>query len=89
MPKCHDCGLEYGGTGWIEVVIPDKVWNKIKPGGCSDGCGLLCVSCIAKRLRNAGFKDVPVWLCGTEPLRAMSGDPSENLELLRDWDVYS
>jgi hypothetical protein len=76
----------YGGDSWVEAVIPDKVWNKIKPTGCQDGCGILCISCIARRLRILGMKEVPVWLCGTEPLIAMHGDPSDSLEILRTFE---
>ena len=83
---CYDCGIMYGGNSWVEAVIPDKVWNKIKPTGCQDGCGILCISCIARRLRILGIKEVPVWLCGTEPLVTMHGDPSDNLEILRTFE---
>lgn len=82
MAGCYDCGLEYGGLGWIEATIPDKIWNKIKPQDCADGCGLLCINCISRRLKRAGFKKVPVWLCGTEPLVAMAGE--EDIKLLRE-----
>lgn len=76
---CYDCGLLYGKDGWIEAVIPDKVWNAIKPDGCGDGCGILCITCIARRLKIKGIKNVPVWLCGTENLIAREGDPSEKI----------
>ena len=66
----------------------NNIWNKIRPNGCAEGCGLLCISCIAKRLDEEGFKDVPVWLCGTEPLKAMTGNPGDkdNINILRKWD---
>jgi len=80
---CHDCGLQYGGDAWIEAVVPDQIWDQIRPTGSSKGCGILCVSCIARRLRILGMKDVPVWFCGTEPLIAVGGDPSDRLDLLR------
>lgn len=82
---CYDCGLEYGGIGWIEAIIPDKVWNMIRPeGSCEDG-GILCINCISRRLARKGLKNIPVWLCGTEPLQAMSGDT--DLKILRNWEV--
>ena len=84
--SCYDCNMEYGGDNWIEAVIPDKIWNKIKPDGCGDGCGILCISCIARRLKLGGFRDIPIWLCGTEPLVAMTGDPAWYLGWLRNWD---
>ena len=85
MP-CYDCGLEYGGDSWIEAIIPDKVWNKISPTGNQGG--ILCISCIAKRLRklNINIGKIPIWLCGTEPLKAMPGDPSDEINILRNWD---
>ncbi|MEX1120881.1 MAG: hypothetical protein WED82_02020 [Balneolales bacterium] len=89
LPQCYDCHLPYGDESWIEAVIPDKTWNKIKPEGCDDGSGILCITCIARRLREAGYNHtnpVPVFLCGTEPLQAMPGDPGEHLKLLREWD---
>lgn len=85
IAQCHDCGLEYGGVGWIEAIIPDKVWNLIRPEGCPEGTGLLCINCISKRLEERGYKDVPIWLCGTEPLKVMTGDPGDHLDLLRNW----
>jgi hypothetical protein len=85
---CNDCGLEYGGDSWIEAIIPDNIWNIIKPDGCADGCGILCISCIARRLREREIKiKIPIWLCGTEPLTAMEGDPMKNLKILRDFNI--
>lgn len=82
---CYDCGLEYGENGWIEAIIPDKVWNMIRPDGCGTGCGILCITCISRRLTDAGLDNVPVWLCGTEPLKAMAGRPNDGIDILRNW----
>ncbi len=84
MP-CYDCDKPYGEDDWIEAIIPDKIWNQISPN--KDQGGILCISCMSRRLKEMGFKDVPVWLCGTEPLRAIEGDPSENIEVLRKFDI--
>jgi len=65
---CDGCGLAYGSEGWIEAMIPDWVWKRISPSG--DSGGILCITCIARRLTRAGIANVPVMLCGTEPLRA-------------------
>jgi len=81
---CYDCGLKYGGDAWIEAIIPDKIWDEISPTG--DQGGILCISCIARRLKQMGYRDIPVWLCGTEPLRAMTGHSDENVDILRNWD---
>ena len=86
MVNCYDCGLEYGGDAWIEAIIPDKVWDRIRPDGCDKGCGILCISCIAKRIKQAGLETVPIWLCGTERLRAVPGDPGDCLPILRNWE---
>lgn len=82
---CYDCGLEYGSDKWIEAIIPDKIWLKISPTS-NDG-GILCISCIAKRLKNIGLNHIPLWLCGTEPFDLQTGDPVENIKLLREFDI--
>jgi len=83
---CYDCGLEYNSDSWIEAIIPDKVWDEIRPDGCGKGCGILCISCIARRIAERGFETVPVWLCGTERLRALPGNPKDCLPVLRWWE---
>jgi len=83
---CYDCGLQYGSEAWIEAVIPDKIWNKIKPKDYEDGCGILCITCIARRLSILGFKNVPVWLCGTEPFNVHLYGTKDHIEKLRNWD---
>ena len=87
MAKCYDCGLEYGDPGWIEAVIPDKVWNEISPTG--DQGGILCITCISRRLVKKGYKNIPVFLCGIEPLRPILCGDSENkveLFIIRNWE---
>ena len=86
MASCYDCGLDYDSAGWIEAIIPDKVWNMIRPDGCGEGGGILCITCIARRLEIMEIGRVPVWLCGTELLRPLPGDPSDFIELLRNWE---
>ena len=87
MAKCYDCGLEYGDPGWIEAVIPDQVWNEISPTG--DQGGILCITCISRRLAKKGYRDIPVWFLGIEPLRPILGNPSDNkfsMGILRNWE---
>jgi hypothetical protein len=81
--SCHDCGLEYDSDEWIEAVIPDLIWYEISP--TKDAGGLLCISCMARRLKQKGYDKVPVWLCGMEPFKVVEGDPGDNLELLRTY----
>lgn len=72
---CQDCGLAYDGDlGWIEAIVPDEVWKIITPNPKEyDNWrgGLLCVTCISRRCAEAGLLNVPVLLCGTEPLTAV------------------
>ena len=86
MSECYDCGIKYSDPGWIEAIIPDKVWNIISP--TNNQGGLLCITCISKRLSERGLKDIPVWLCGTEPLKAMPGEPGDipDIFILRKWE---
>jgi len=86
MAKCYDCGLDYTDLGWIEAVIPDKVWNDISPTG-NEG-GILCITCISRRLVKRGYKNIPVFLCGTEPLRPiLCGERDMSFEkfIIRNW----
>lgn len=66
IAKCHDCGLVYGDPGWIETHLPQDVWKEIAPN--PEGHGILCINCISRRLAERGFKDVPIVLCGMEPI---------------------
>lgn len=64
MTGCYDCGLAYGDLGWIEAVIPDRVWNAIRPDGCGEHCGLLCITCIARAIKETKYDQrasVVVW----------------------------
>jgi len=55
---CVDCGRHYGNEyGFPDLVLPNEVWAAISPRG--DGGGMLCPSCICKRLADRGFEDVP------------------------------
>jgi hypothetical protein len=55
---CLDCGRHYGNEyGFPDLVLPNDVWAKISPTG--DEGGMLCPSCICKRLVDRGLEDVP------------------------------
>jgi len=55
---CVDCGRHYGNEyGFPDLDLPNDVWAAISPTG--NGGGLLCPSCICKRLADRGFEDVP------------------------------
>ena len=57
--QCYDCGQLYRSPGWIEVIVPDDVWEIINPT-YHEGAGLLCIQCIAYRCVEAGLTEVPV-----------------------------
>ena len=44
--KCQDCGKRYK----VDLLIPDKLWERIKPKGKAEGAGLLCGSCIMAKI---------------------------------------
>lgn len=44
--KCQGCGSRYRG----DLLVPDEVWERIKPVGKSAGGGLLCANCIMRRI---------------------------------------
>lgn len=54
---CHDCNRPYGDEhGFPDLVIPNYLWRRISP--TKDDGGLLCPSCICKRLYDAGLRNV-------------------------------
>lgn len=55
---CADCPLPYGDSGWCDAVLPNDVWAKIAPNP-PDG-GVLCISCMARRLVALGLENVPL-----------------------------
>ena len=58
MISCYDCDRPYGDEhGFPDLVLPNDTWDAISPKG-NEG-GLLCPSCICKRLVDRGFENVP------------------------------
>jgi len=43
---CQDCGNTYK----VDLLIPDYLWEEIKPPNKQVGSGLLCCICIAKAI---------------------------------------
>jgi hypothetical protein len=57
MTGCDDCGRQYGDEhGFPDLIITKDAWHRISPTG--DDGGLLCPSCICKRLSEAGMHGV-------------------------------
>ena len=46
MCTCQECGKQYK----VDLIVPDKIWEKIKPIDKPRGGGLLCGSCIMKKI---------------------------------------
>lgn len=44
--ECQECGRKYK----IDFILPDELWETIKPIGKPEGAGLLCGSCIVQNL---------------------------------------
>ena len=66
---CADCGRPYGSeNGFPDLVIENKAWRKISPTG--DGGGLLCPSCICKRLAERGIGTTGAFMSG--PVKTVS-----------------
>lgn len=47
---CQSCGNSYK----VDVVVPDDLWELIKPKDKPTGGGLLCGVCIIRRLEKLG-----------------------------------
>lgn len=49
---CQSCGQSYR----VDLIVPNILWNRIKPKGKKNGAGLLCGSCIMSKIeRISGF----------------------------------
>lgn len=69
MAKCDDCGRPYGDEhGFPDLIIEKDAWQAISPTG--DDGGLLCPSCICKRLHDAGIKTTGAFMSG--PVESVS-----------------
>jgi hypothetical protein len=67
--RCHDCIRLYGDeNGFPDLIIPSEAWRKISPSG--DLGGLLCPSCICKRLHDEGIQCAGAFMSG--PIETVS-----------------
>jgi hypothetical protein len=63
MAHCFDCHRLYGNEhGFPDLVIPRWAWEQISPTG--DEGGLLCPSCICKRLSDAEIRCEGAFMSG-------------------------
>lgn len=60
---CYDCGRRYGDEyGFPDLEIPDEDWKRISPFG--NGGGLLCPSCICRRLHDKEIITIGKFMSG-------------------------
>lgn len=52
---CQNCGKSYK----VDLIIPNELWEQIKPDGKSQGAGLLCSACIINRIEE--ISDYDCW----------------------------
>ena len=66
--KCQNCGEQYK----VDFLVPDYIWEEIKPEGKAEGAGLLCGKCICSAIESFnkynGFRIVPLNLTNTNDL---------------------
>ena len=46
--KCQNCNRQY----MVDLLVPDKIWEKIRPLDKPPEAGLLCGSCIMSRMES-------------------------------------
>jgi hypothetical protein len=61
FPICQGCGKEFR----IDIMVPDELWDRLKPPERKDGSGMLCGSCILTRME--GLAGADMWQL-TKPL---------------------
>lgn len=63
MSACEDCRRPYGDEhGFPDLVISYEAWRQISTHG--DDSGLLCPSCICKRLYDKGIRTEGAFMSG-------------------------
>lgn len=53
---CQECGDKYT----IDIIVPDEIWEEIKPFQKPKGGGLLCGKCIIEKI--SGLEKYGAWL---------------------------
>lgn len=48
---CQQCGRKFQ----VDILVPDELWEQIKPEGKPEGGGLLCGGCITEALEQGGY----------------------------------
>ena len=45
---CQECNKQYT----VDFIVPDDLWEVIKPSGKPPGAGMLCGECIARKIES-------------------------------------
>ena len=60
--RCQECGFRYK----VDLLVPNYIWERIKPMDKDQGAGLLCGPCIARAIERMGvFGCYQLWLIPT------------------------
>lgn len=57
---CQSCGKQFK----VDLIVPDELWDKIRPEGKPKVGGLLCGSCIMDRIEE--ISDYDYWFLTKE-----------------------
>jgi len=55
--KCDICKKPYN----VDLLVPDEIWEKIKPENKQPGAGLICPTCIIKRFYSVEQLEPSAW----------------------------
>lgn len=80
---CEDCDRPYQCGGFPDLIIPFWAWQKISTN--HDDSGLLCPSCICKRLHDAGIKCEGSFMSG--PIESVSSTTMNNLRRVENIEL--
>lgn len=81
MAECYDCHRPYGHEyGFPDLIIPFWAWRRITP--TEDDGGLLCPSCICKRLYDASIRCEGSFMSG--PIKSVDETTMDNLRGLEN-----
>lgn len=84
VAACQDCGRQYGDEyGFPDLVIPYWAWTQISP--TKDDGGLLCPSCICKRLYDAKLRCEGAFMSG--PIISATQTEMSNLRRIENIEL--
>jgi len=55
--KCQICSNDYK----VDLLVPNEIWEQIKPEGANEGQGLLCPNCIIERFHKLEGDKYSAW----------------------------